>query len=347
MTNQDKHVAELTRDHSDHQQLLDQDTLISVKNVKKYFPVKGGILKRTVGHIKAVDDVSFDIKEGETLGVVGESGSGKSTLGRVILRLLEPTDGRILFEGADIAHIGNRKMREHRKNMQIVFQDPLASLNPKMSVGELIEEPLLVQTSATKAERKQKSIELLEKVGLRASDRTKYPHEFSGGQRQRISIARALALNPKFVICDEPVSALDVSIQAQVLNLMKDLQDEFGLTYLFIAHDLGVVKHISDRVAVMYLGRIAEIAPKDEIYKNPKHPYTQALLTSIPVVDTGEDTIQREKVKISGELPSPADPPSGCTFRTRCPFVHDRCAAERPELKETENGHYVACHLYT
>ncbi|MUV36785.1 Oligopeptide transport ATP-binding protein AppF [Lentibacillus sp. JNUCC-1] len=344
MTTSNNQVVELRKPHSAHQ---DEETLISIRNVKKYFPIKGGVLKRTIGHVKAVDDVSFDIKQGETLGVVGESGSGKSTLGRVILRLLEPTDGKILFKGEDIAHISNRKMRTFRKDMQIVFQDPLASLNPKMSVGELIEEPLLVQTSVSKADRKKKSIELLKKVGLRESDRTKYPHEFSGGQRQRISIARALALNPDFVICDEPVSALDVSIQAQVLNLMKDLQDEFGLTYLFIAHDLGVVKHISDRVAVMYLGRIAEIAPKHAIYNDPKHPYTQALLTSIPVVDTGEETVQREKVKISGELPSPSNPPSGCAFRTRCPHAHDRCAVERPDLTELESGHFVACHLYT
>lgn len=313
MTNPNKNIDERMEPQTDD--TADADTLISVENIKKYFPVKGGILKRTVGHIKAVDDVTFQIRHGETLGVVGESGSGKSTLGRVILRLLEPTEGRILYDQKDIAHLSNRKLRNYRKNMQIVFQDPLASLNPKMSIGELIEEPMLIQTSATKTERKKRSTELLETVGLRASDRSKYPHEFSGGQRQRISIARALALNPKFVICDEPVSALDVSIQSQVLNLMKDLQDAFNLTYLFIAHDLSVVKYISDRVAVMYLGRIVEIAPKDGIYHHAKHPYTQALLTSIPIVDTGDaNDIKREKIKLTGELPSPENPPSGCAF---------------------------------
>lgn len=343
MMNPEKNVAVKTDKHA-----ANKETLVEIQHIKKYFPLKGGLLKRTVGHVKAVDDISLNIIKGETLGVVGESGSGKSTLGRVILRLLEPTEGKILFENNDISHLSNRKMRDYRKDMQIVFQDPFASLNSKMSVGELIEEPLLVQTSATKQERKEKAIELLEKVGLRASDRTKYPHEFSGGQRQRISIARALALNPKFIICDEPVSALDVSIQAQVLNLMKDLQDELGLTYLFIAHDLSVVKHISDRVAVMYLGRIAEIAPKNAIYQDPLHPYTKALLTSIPVVDTGDGiNNRREKIKLRGDLPSPANPPSGCTFRTRCPLVHDRCVVERPELKEISENHFVACHLHS
>ncbi|SFB14184.1 oligopeptide transport system ATP-binding protein [Lentibacillus halodurans] len=321
----------------------DHEVLVQANHIKKYFPISGGIFKHTVGHVKAVDDVSLKISKGETLGIVGESGSGKSTLGRVILRLLEPTEGEILFENNDISYLGNRKLRDYRKNMQIVFQDPFASLNSKMSVGELIEEPLLVQSSASKSERKEKSVELLEKVGLRASDRMKYPHEFSGGQRQRISIARALALHPKFIICDEPVSALDVSIQAQVLNLMADLQDEFNLTYLFIAHDLSVVKHISDRVAVMYLGRIAETAPKNSLYKNPLHPYTQALLSSIPSTDTRN---HRGKIKLSGDLPSPANPPSGCAFRTRCSYAHDRCSMERPELKHYGNGHYVACHLY-
>lgn len=321
----------------------EKKTLVQANHIKKYFPIKGGILKHTVGQVKAVDDVSVEIKKGETLGLVGESGSGKSTLGRVILRLLQPTEGEILFEDNDISLLSKRKLRQYRKNMQIVFQDPFASLNTKMSVGELVEEPLLVQTSARKMERKEKSIELLEKVGMRASDRMKYPHEFSGGQRQRISIARALALNPKFIICDEPVSALDVSIQAQVLNLMADLQEEFDLTYLFIAHDLSVVKHISDRVAVMYLGRIAEVAPKKSLYNNPLHPYTQALLSSVPSTDVRH---RREKIHLIGDLPSPSDPPSGCGFRTRCPHAHDRCAIERPELTDMGGGHYVACHLY-
>lgn len=322
---------------------VEPDYIVKAKNIKKYFPIKGGILKRTIGHVKAVDDVSLNIFRGETLGVVGESGSGKSTLGRVILRLLEPTEGQIFFENNDISTMGNRKLRPFRRDMQIVFQDPFASLNSKMSVSELIEEPLLVQTSMKKSERREKAINLLEKVGLRREDLLKYPHEFSGGQRQRISIARALALNPKFVICDEPVSALDVSIQAQVLNLMADLQDDFNLTYLFIAHDLSVVKHISDRVAVMYLGRIAEIAPKRAIYDNPLHPYTQALLSSVPSTDIYR---KREKIILKGDLPSPANPPSGCSFRTRCPLAHERCSVDRPELKDMGNGHFVACHLF-
>ncbi|WP_277674090.1 ABC transporter ATP-binding protein [Piscibacillus halophilus] len=321
----------------------DQETIVKVEDLKKYFPIKGGILKRTIGHVKAVDGVTFDIKKGETLGIVGESGSGKSTLGRMILRLLEPTEGKILFQENDITHLKNHKMRPIRKDMQIIFQDPFASLNTKMSVEQLIEEPLLIQTNMTKKERKEKVNELLEKVGLRASDRLKYPHEFSGGQRQRISIARALAINPKFVIADEAVSALDVSIQAQVLNLMSDLQEDFGLTYLFISHDLSVVKHISDRVGVMYLGRLAEIAPKKDIYENPLHPYTQALLSSIPDTDVDRE---RETVHLEGDLPSPSNPPSGCAFRTRCPMAHERCAVDRPELQHMGEGHYVACHLY-
>jgi oligopeptide/dipeptide ABC transporter ATP-binding protein len=321
----------------------EQEYILEAKNIKKYFPIKGGIFKNTIGHVKAVDDVSLNIVRGETLGVVGESGSGKSTLGRVILRLMEPTEGQIIFENQDISKLGNRQLRPIRRDMQIVFQDPYASLNSKMSVQELIEEPLLVQTKLSKRERQEKAINLLEKVGLRADARLKYPHEFSGGQRQRISIARALALNPKFVICDEPVSALDVSIQAQVLNLMADLQDEFNLTYLFIAHDLSVVKHISDRVAVMYLGRIAEIAPKKSLYETPLHPYTRALLSAVPSTDVRN---RREKIILRGDLPSPSNPPSGCTFRTRCPHAHDRCAAVRPELMEVEEGHFVACHLY-
>ncbi|MCG3089795.1 ABC transporter ATP-binding protein [Sporosarcina cyprini] len=339
-----------TTTESSHYQTSEEkkEVLIDVKNVKKYFPIKGGVLKRTIGQLKAVDDVSFTIYKGETLGIVGESGSGKSTLGRLLIRLLDPTEGKIMFQDADITHLKQRQVRPYRQDMQIVFQDPFASLNSKMSVEQLIEEPLIVQGLLNKKERKARILEIIEKVGLRPSDRQKYPHEFSGGQRQRISIARALVLKPKFVICDEPVSALDVSIQAQVLNLMKDLQDEFGLTYLFIAHDLSVVKHISERVAVMYLGRLAEIAPKNRLYENPLHPYTKALLSSIPIIDLDEETgkTKREKIKLSGDLPSPANPPSGCTFRTRCPQAHDRCAIDRPELIEIEADHFVACHLY-
>ncbi|MCU9615099.1 dipeptide ABC transporter ATP-binding protein [Caldibacillus lycopersici] len=321
----------------------EQDVILQLANVKKYFPIKGGILKHTIGHVKAVDDISLHVFRGETLGIVGESGSGKSTLGRVILRLLDPTEGEIYFEKQNISNLTNRRLRATRRDMQIIFQDPFASLNSKMNVGELIEEPLIVQTKLSKKERTAKVTSLLEKVGLRSSDRLKYPHEFSGGQRQRISIARALVLNPKFVVCDEPVSALDVSIQAQVLNLMADLQDELQLTYLFISHDLSVVKHISDRVAVMYLGRIAEIAPKHAIYHEPLHPYTQALLSAVPAVDKKK---AREKIILTGDLPSPSNPPSGCPFRTRCPKVHDVCSQVRPELTDQGNGHFVACHLY-
>jgi peptide/nickel transport system ATP-binding protein/oligopeptide transport system ATP-binding protein len=327
----------------DLEKKTEEDYILQATNIKKYFPIKGGVLKRTIGHVKAVDDISLNVIRGETLGLVGESGSGKSTLGRVILRLLDPTEGSIIFEDQDISTVSNRKLRPIRKDMQIVFQDPFASLNGKMSVQELIEEPLLVQTNLKKHERTEKAISLLEKVGLRADDRFKYPHEFSGGQRQRISIARALALNPKFVVCDEPVSALDVSIQAQVLNLMADLQDEFNLTYLFIAHDLSVVKHISDRVAVMYLGRIAELAPKKKLYDTPLHPYTQALLSAVPTTDV---LTKKDKIILQGDLPSPSNPPSGCAFRTRCPKAHERCALVRPELTEVSDGHFVACHLY-
>lgn len=321
----------------------EEDYILQAKNIKKYFPIKGGVLKRTIGNVKAVDDISLNVIRGETLGLVGESGSGKSTLGRVILRLLDPTEGSIVFEDQDISTVSNRKLRPIRKDMQIVFQDPFASLNGKMSVQELIEEPLLVQTKLSRQERTEKAIALLERVGLRADDRFKYPHEFSGGQRQRISIARALALNPKFVVCDEPVSALDVSIQAQVLNLMADLQEEYNLTYLFIAHDLSVVKHISDRVAVMYLGRIAELAPKKGLYDTPLHPYTQALLSAVPTTDV---LTKKEKIILKGDLPSPSNPPSGCAFRTRCPKAHERCALVRPDLTEVSEGHFVACHLY-
>ncbi|ADU28309.1 ABC transporter ATP-binding protein [Evansella cellulosilytica] len=324
--------------------MAEREKLLEVQNLKKYFPIKGGVLQRTIGHVKAVDDVSFDLYKGETLGIVGESGSGKSTLGRTILRLLDPTEGNIIFEGDDISKLSNRKMRPYRKDMQMVFQDPFASLNPRMSVGEIIEEPMIVQKILNSAERKEKVLDLLEKVGLPPEARNKYPHEFSGGQRQRIGIARSLTLNPKLIIGDEPVSALDVSVQSQVLNLMEDLQDDFNLTYLFIAHDLSVVKHISDRIAVMYLGKIAEISPKDDLFAKPLHPYTQALLSAVPIPDVQR---KREKITLKGELPSPSNPPSGCPFHTRCPEVHDRCKVELPELTEQGNGQYVACHLYT
>lgn len=316
---------------------------LEVKHVKKYFPVKGGILKRPVNHVKAVDDVSFFVKQGETLGVVGESGCGKSTLGRVVLRLLDATSGEITFNEEKITHKTKKQMRPIRKDMQMIFQDPFSSLNTKMSVRELIEEPLIVQTNLSKQERREKVEAMVVKVGLRLADLIKYPHEFSGGQRQRISIARALILEPSFVVCDEPVSALDMSIQAQVLNLMKDLQEELNLTYLFISHDLNVVNHMSDRVAVMYLGRIVEIASIDSIYEDALHPYTQTLLQSIPTVSEESNVVHEP---LSGDVPSPLDPPSGCAFRTRCPFAHELCKEERPELEEIKEGHFSACHLH-
>lgn len=321
-----------------------REKLVEVKNIKKYFPIKGGFLKRTVAHVKAVDDITFDVYKGETLGIVGESGSGKSTLGRMILRLLDSTEGEIRFDGQEITNISQRKMRNLRKEMQTIFQDPYASLNPRMSVGEIIEEPMVVQKLMSKNEREKRVINLLETVGLNESARNKYPHEFSGGQRQRIGIARALSTRPKLIIGDEPVSALDVSVQSQVLNLMEDLQDEYGLTYIFIAHDLSVVKHISDRVAVMYLGKLAEIAPKESIYKKPLHPYTQALISAVPTTNVEEE---KERVVLEGDLPSPSNPPSGCPFHTRCPEAHERCKTERPQLTNMGGGHYVACHLYT
>ncbi|MBU8596456.1 peptide ABC transporter substrate-binding protein [Shouchella clausii] len=321
------------------------NVLLEAKGLKMHFPIKAGVIKRTVGYVKAVDGITLNVYKGESLGIVGESGSGKSTLGRMLLRLLDPTEGEVYFNGEQISNLSNRKMRPYRRDMQMVFQDPYASLNPRMTIGELLEEPLLVhKTMNTKADRKKRAEELLETVGLPKSSYNKYPHEFSGGQRQRVGIARALSTKPKLIIGDEPVSALDVSIQSQVLNLMKDLQDEFQLTYLFIAHDLSVVKHISDRVAVMYLGRIVEIAQKDSLYETPLHPYTEALISAVPSTDV---TVKKEKISLKGELPSPANPPKGCAFHTRCPHAYERCKHERPEMTEQKAGHFVACHLYT
>lgn len=320
------------------------EILLEVKNLKKHFPLKKVSLRGKAGTIKAVDGISFHVYKGETLGIVGESGSGKSTLGRTILRLMEPTEGEIIFEGHNLVGMNDRKLTEHRKDMQMVFQDPFASLNPRMRVHQLIGEPLAVQKLLNKEERTKKVLDLLEKVGLPKEALTKYPHEFSGGQRQRIGIARALSMNPKFIIADEPVSALDVSVQSQVLNLMMDLQDEFNLTYLFISHDLSVVKHISDRVGVMYLGRIVEIGPKKNIYDNPMHPYTKSLLSAIPTVNFG---VKKEKIQLVGEPPSPSKPPSGCTFHTRCPHAFERCKIDSPKLIERVDGQFVACHLYS
>lgn len=315
--------------------------LLQVENLKKWFPVGGGFLKAPTKHVKAVDGVSFSVKSGETFGIVGESGCGKSTLGRTILRLLEPTEGKIYFSGLDIAYLKRKELQKLRRDLQIIFQDPYASLNSRMKVGKIIEEPLIIHGIGSEEERKEKVEKLLEIVGLNKESKQKHPHEFSGGQRQRIGIARALILNPKLIICDEPVSALDVSIQSQILNLLKELQEKFNLTYIFISHDLSVVQYISDRVAVMYLGRIVELADKEKLFNNPLHPYTKALLSAIPLPDV---ETKKERIILEGDVPSPVDPPSGCHFRTRCRFADETCASVAPSLQEVEQGHRVACH---
>ena len=324
---------------------IEKEVLLSVRNLVKKFPVKGGIFGREVGSVKAVQDVSFDIYKGETLGLVGESGCGKSTLGRAILRLIEPTSGQVLFKGQDITKINNTEMRKLRRNMQIVFQDPYASLNPRMTIEEILGEPLIIhKLAANREERRKQIFGLLDLVGLRREAITRYPHEFSGGQRQRICIARALSVKPQFLVCDEPVSALDVSIQAQIVNLMQDLQKELKLTYLFIAHDLKVVEHISNRVAVMYLGKIAELSDGDELYSSPRHPYTKALLSAIP---TPNPTAIRNRVILQGDVPSPLNPPSGCFFHPRCPIARPNCSVDLPILKdvvESQGIHQAACH---
>ncbi|WP_163102106.1 ABC transporter ATP-binding protein [Peribacillus alkalitolerans] len=324
---------------------MNENTLIEVKNVKKYFSVKPSIFSRQRKIVKAVDDVSFTINRGETFGLVGESGCGKSTLGRTITRLYDPTDGSILFRNVDISSLHSKEMQAYRKKMQMIFQDPYSSLNPYMNVEEIIGEPMDIHMKLGKKEKLDKMIEILGKVGLKKEDLEKFPYEFSGGQRQRIGIARALSVNPEFILADEAISALDVSIQAQVINLLEDLQEEMGLTYLFVAHDLSMVKHISDRIGVMYLGKIVEVSPSTELYKKPLHPYTQALLSAIPIPDP---RLAKEAVHepITGELPSPLDLPSGCRFRTRCPFATATCAEVEPELKKVAKDQYVACHLY-
>lgn len=318
----------------------DVQPLLDVQNLKKYFPIRGGVLSRVVGNVKAVEDVSFTINPGEVVGLVGESGSGKTTAGRSILRLIEPTSGSVKFDGVDVTQLNKQTMREYRKKMQIIFQDPFASLNPRMSVGDIIGEALQIHNLAQGRDREERVASLLEKVGLSASHMRRYPHEFSGGQRQRIGIARALAVDPQFIVADEPVSALDVSIQAQVVNLLQDLKDELGLTLLFIAHDLGVVEYISDKVIVMYLGRVMEVAPAQELYRNPTHPYTEALLSAVPIPDP---TYKRERIILQGDIPSPINPPSGCVFRTRCPIATDDCAHVVPPLEEVSPGHFKAC----
>ncbi len=316
-------------------------TLLEVQNVKKYFPLPSKLFSRKKEFVKAVDGVSFTVNRGETLSIVGESGCGKSTTGRMIMKLLDITEGKVIFEGQDITDMSDDQIRPLRKEFQMVFQDPYASLNPRLTIKEILEEPLIVH-NFNKDNRSQRVTELLETVGLSRYHADRYPHEFSGGQRQRIGIARALAVNPKLIIADEPVSALDVSIQSQVLNLMKDLQEEYGLTYVFIAHDLSVVEHISDRVGVMYLGRLVELASRDALFGKPLHPYTKALLSAVPIPDP---TIRRERIILKGDIPSPANPPSGCTFHTRCPFAQETCKLKVPEFREIESNHYVACHF--
>jgi len=310
----------------------------------KYFPVRGGLLQRVKAWVQAVDDVSFFIREGETLGLVGESGCGKTTVGRTMLRLLEPTGGSVLFDGVDVATLRGRALKDLRRDLQIIFQDPYASLNPRMSVGDIVAEPMEVHRIGTRKEQRERVPRLLNLVGLNPYFINRYPHEFSGGQRQRIGIARALALNPEFIVCDEPISALDVSIQAQVVNLLEELQEQFGLTYLFIAHDLSMVRHISDRVAVMYLGKVVELTDRNELYLNPLHPYTQALLSAVPVPDPVVER-QRQRIILSGDVPSPVNPPSGCRFHPRCPLAQEICAQEEPEWREVSPEHWVACHL--
>ncbi|MGC8486730.1 MAG: ABC transporter ATP-binding protein [Clostridia bacterium] len=318
------------------------ETLLRVTDMKVHFPIRGGLLSRTVGYVHAVDGVSFDIKSGETMGLVGESGCGKTTTGRAILRLVEPTAGSVEFEGKDLLKLNHGQMRAMRREMQIIFQDPFGSLNPRMSVGEIIMEPLAIHKMGGRAAREKRVRELLEVVGLAAYHARRYPHEFSGGQRQRVGIARALALNPKLIVADEPVSALDVSIQSQILNLLEDLQQEFHLTYLFIAHGLNVIRHISDRVGVMYLGVMVETSDASELYRKPLHPYTEALFSAIPIPNPA---MRRERIVLTGDVPSPVNPPSGCRFHTRCPIAQDVCKQEVPLLHDAGGGHMVACHF--
>lgn len=322
--------------------MIDNNNLITIKNLVKHFDVKTNLFSRVKNNLKAVNNISFDIKKGETLGIVGESGCGKSTTGKLLLNLLEPTSGEVLFEGKNIYSISNEELRKLRKNMQIIFQDPFASLNPRMKIFDLIEEPLKIHKIGTKEDRIKKVKEIIKIVGLDEYHLNKYPHEFSGGQRQRICIARAIILNPKFIICDEAVSALDVSIQSQIINLLKDLQKDFNLTYMFISHDISVVKHVSNRIAVMYLGQIVELAETNDLFKNPKHPYTKALLSAIPIPNP---EIKRKKIILKGDVPSPMNLPKGCNFHTRCPYKNEICTTKEPIFKNAGNDHFISCHL--
>ena len=320
------------------------EPLIRVHNLKKHFPITAGVFRRQVGTVKAVDGISFDLLPKETLGLVGESGCGKTTAGRTVLNLYTATEGKVYFGQTEVTALGVNQLRLMRQKMQMIFQDPQDSLNPRMTVGSIISEPLLEHTQASGSQRTERVEELLQAVGLNAKYMNRYPHGFSGGQRQRIGVARALALNPEFIICDEPIAALDVSIQAQVVNLLEDLQEKLGLTYLFISHDLGMIRHIARRVAVMYLGHIVEIATSQDLYRRPQHPYTQALLSAVPTHDPVREQT-RKRIILTGDVPSPADPPSGCPFRTRCPSAESKCAEEVPELRQIGTGHRVACHL--
>jgi len=318
-----------------------EQPLLKVKNLKKHFPIKNKLFQKQNSSVKAVDGISFDVNRGETIGLVGESGCGKSTTGRMLMKLLEPTEGEIYYNGENVTNLEERDFRPYRKKIQMIFQDPYASLNPRMKVGDIISEPLIIH-NFDKSTREKKVKDLLEIVGLSGYHAKKYPHEFSGGQRQRIGVARALIMNPELIIADEPVSALDVSIQSQILNLLDDLQEEFKLTYVFIGHDLSVIEHISDRVGVMYLGKLVELAPKEKLYAEPLHPYTKALLSAVPIPDP---TDKRERIILSGDIPSPANPPSGCTFHTRCPFAFDKCKQVVPKWREVKEGRFAACHL--
>lgn len=325
--------------------MTSSEVLLQVRDLVKYFPIlRGTLIQRQVGAVKAVDGISFDIFRGETLGLVGESGCGKSTAGRTILQLYRPTSGSVIFEGVDLVKLKGEELRKMRRRMQMIFQDPYASLNPRMTVGQIISEPLVIHGAANGKEAQERAEELLRLVGLNPAYTNRYPHEFSGGQRQRVGVARALALEPAFIVCDEPISALDVSVQAQVVNLLEDLQSQMGLTYLFIAHDLSMVRHISSRIAVMYLGVIVELADRHELYNHPLHPYTQALLSAVPIPDPVIEA-RRQRIILKGDVPSPINPPSGCRFRTRCPLADTICAEQRPEFREVQSGHWVACHM--